>query len=82
MPKFGVVYKKSHFSRQSVNCQFNLCLVLRAGQPRLEIRNQEHSWTHFDTINPMAISDLTNEFLLKITFFKVSAIVLIFIKLQ
>ena len=26
---FGVVCKKSHFSRQSVNYQFNLCLVLR-----------------------------------------------------
>ena len=23
--------KKSHFSKQSVNCQFNLCLVLHAG---------------------------------------------------
>ena len=39
MPMFGAVYSKSRFSRRLVNCQFDCCLVLRAGPT--EIRNQK-----------------------------------------
>ena len=39
-------------------------------QPGLEIGNRDHPWTHFDATNPMVVSEMTNEFLLKITFFK------------
>ena len=36
---FGVVWKMSHFSKLSVNCQFNLCLILCAGP--IDIRNRD-----------------------------------------
>ena len=39
MLRFGVVYSKSRFTRQLVNCQFDCCLVLRAGST--EARNRK-----------------------------------------
>ena len=52
------------------------------GQLRLRIRIRDHSQTHFDATNPMAVLDLQNELMLKIIFFEVSPIVSIYVKLQ
>ena len=39
MPMLGIVCSKLRFLRQLVNCQFDYCLVLRAGL--IETRNQK-----------------------------------------
>ena len=72
VPTFGVVYSKSCFMRQLVNCQFDCCLVLRAGQPGLEIRNWDLLRTRLDVTNAIEASEIWNEPPLKITVFEVS----------
>ena len=52
------------------------------GQLGLKIRNLDYTLTRLYAMNPIAISDLTNELLLKITFFEISPIVLIRVKFQ
>ena len=52
------------------------------GQSGLRIRIRDHSQTFFGTSNAMAISNLTNELPLKITFFEVSLVVSICMKFQ
>ena len=80
MSMFGVFYKKSHFSRVSEIKSLNLALFCVYGKPRLKIRFRDHSWTHFDFTNLMAVSELTNELPLKIMFFEVSSIISIYVK--
>ena len=77
--------KKSCFSKLIVKkCQFKFVSFCMQGQSGVEIkiRDHSHSWTRFDTTNPMVVSDLTNELSLKIIFFEVSPIVLICVKFQ
>ena len=57
-----------------------VCLVLRAGQPRLQIRIRDHFRTRFDVMNSTVASKLANELPLKITFFEVSTIVSVSVK--
>ena len=52
-------------------CQLKFASFCVRGQPWLEIKIQDHFWTHFDAINWMIILELTNELSLKITFFEV-----------
>ena len=80
MPMFGFICKKkSRFSRQSINCQFNFTSFCMQGQPGLEIKIRDHFQTHFDSTNSMASLDLANEPPLKITFLEVSLIVSIYV---
>ena len=67
---FGVVCKKTFFDTNYQKCQFNLASCLHV----------DHSQNHFDTTNLMSISDLANEFPLKIIFFEISLIVSIYMK--
>ena len=69
MPTFEIIYKKSHFLRQSVNCQFNLLSFCLQGQQGL------------DAMNQMVVSDWAKLLPLEITFFKVSSFVSIYMKL-
>ena len=52
------------------------------GQPGLEIRIRDHSRIFFNATNSMAVLELANELLLKITFFEVSTIVSVYLKFQ
>ena len=49
-------------------------------QPVLEIRIRNHSRTRFDAKNPIEVSYLANELMLKIKFFEISPIVSICVK--
>ena len=82
MPMFGVVCSKSRFLRQLVNCQFDYCLFYVQGQPGLEISKRDHLRTRFDAMKAMTASKFQNESPLEITFFEVSSLVSIFVKLQ
>ena len=61
------------FEKNCGKCLFNRALFCVQGQSGLEIKNRNHSWTHFDATNPMTVSYLANKLLLKITFFEVSS---------
>ena len=81
LPIFGVVYKKLHFFEANYeNCQFTFALFCLQDQPGPRIGNWDHHRTCFDATNLMAVLELANELLLKITFFEVSPIVLIYVK--
>ena len=75
---FGNILKITFFEAELSIKVISFCMQ---DQPRVEIRIQDHLWTHFDATNPMAVSELTNEILLKITFFEVSLIVSIYVNI-
>ena len=77
---FEVVCKKSHISRQTMKLIVKVCLVLHVGLAGTQNQALRPLPDLFRATNPMAISELTNEFPLKITFFKVSTIVSICMK--
>ena len=53
---FGLFTKSYVFQENYENYQFKFALFCVQGQPGLKIRNQDNPQTHFDTMNPMAIS--------------------------
>ena len=76
-------FAKRHIFRDSLqNWQLKLCLILCAGQSGLGIRIQDHSWTHFDSTNPITISKLTNKLPLRNVSFEISTIISLYLKLQ
>ena len=83
MSMFEVMYKKITFSRQSVELIVkSFASFFVKGQLGLRIKIRDYFWTRFDAMNPLVVSELTNELQLKITFFEVSPIVSMCIKFQ
>ena len=73
-------FVKSHIFRDNLK---NNCVSFYVhDEPGLKIRNWGHPRTRFDATNSMVISDFENEPLLKITFLKVSSIVLTCVNCQ
>ena len=76
------LFAKSHFF--DIVCELivkvfaSFCMQ---GQLGLGITNRDHSRTCSDAMNPMTVSNFANEFLLKITFFDISLILSIYVKL-
>ena len=61
------LFAKSHVFRDWLSkCQFDFVSFCMQGQPGLGIRIWDHSQTRFDAMNPMVISNLANELLLKV----------------
>ena len=84
MSMLDVICKKKvkFFETNSQKCQFDFGMFCTQGQPGLRIRIRDYSRTHFDTANLIAVSNLSNEFPLKITLFEISSIVSICVKFQ
>ena len=77
-----VLFVKTCIFRDCQKCKFKFASFCMQDQLRLGIRIRDHYRTHFDAMNPMAISDFANDLSLKIIFFEVSSIVSICVKLQ
>ena len=83
--RFEVVYKKKKIMFFETVCKLTVkrfVVFCVQGQPNLNTRIQDHSWTRFDATSPMAVLELVNELPLKFVFFNVSSIVLIYVKFQ
>ena len=59
------------FETNCQKCQFKFVSFWVQDQKGLETKIRNYSWTRFNANNLMVVLDLTNELLLKITFFKV-----------
>ena len=78
-PIFEIVCKKSHFQDNNFPI---ICLVLHASPKGTRNQNLRPISNLFWSHNPMTVSELANKFLLKITFFKISTIISIYVKFQ
>ena len=74
-------FAKNHiFWDRLWNWQLKFASFWVQGQLGLRIKIRDHFKTYFDATISMAISELTNELLLKIVFFEISIIVSIYVK--